>query len=73
MTRVLQIIGSLGYAGVEAVVMNYYRHVDKNKLQFDFVTCSQIPEHHDVEIVSGGVKSIDYLLGRGRRWPICLH
>ncbi len=73
MTRVLQIIGSLGYAGVEAVVMNYYHHVDKNKLQFDFVTCSQAPEHHDVEIVSGGVKSTDYLLGLVRRWPICLH
>ena len=54
MTRVLQIIGSLGYAGVEAVVMNYYRLVDKNKLQFDFVTCSQVAEHHDVEIISGG-------------------
>lgn len=73
MIRVLQVIGSLGYAGVEAVVMNYYRHVDKNKLQFDFVTYSQVSEHYDVEIISGGVKSIDCLLVRGNRWPICWH
>ena len=60
MVRILQIIGSLGYAGVEAVVMNYYRHVDKEKVQFDFITCSQSPERYDDEIISGGVKSIDY-------------
>lgn len=28
MIRVLQVIGLLGYAGVKAVVMNYYRNVD---------------------------------------------
>ncbi len=50
MIRVLQVIGSLGYAGVEAVVMNYYRFVDRRKVQFDFITCSQKPERHDEEI-----------------------
>lgn len=50
MVRVLQVIGSLGYAGVEAVVMNYYRNVDHKKVQFDFITCSQNPERYDEEI-----------------------
>lgn len=50
MIRVLQVIGSLGYAGVEAVVMNYYRHVDRRKVKFDFITCSQKPERYDEEI-----------------------
>ena len=54
MERILQVIGSLGYAGVEAVVMNYYRHVDKNKVQFDFITSSQVPERYDDEIISRG-------------------
>ena len=35
--RVLQIIGLSCGGGVESVIMNYYRHVDKRKVQFDFV------------------------------------
>lgn len=54
MIRILQVIGSLGYAGVEAVVMNYYRHIDHNKVQFDFVTCSSGPERYDDEIIQLG-------------------
>lgn len=54
--RVLQIIGSLGYAGVETVVMNYYRHIDRSKVQFDFVTCSEEPERFDEEIYRLGGK-----------------
>ena len=54
MLRILQIIGSLGYAGVEAVVMNFYRHIDKEKVQFDFITCSPSPERYDEEIILGG-------------------
>lgn len=54
MIRVLQVIGSLGWAGVEAVVMNYYRNVDRNKVQFDFITCSDKPERYDDEILQMG-------------------
>ena len=35
--RVLQIMGIVENGGVEAVIMNYYRHIDKSKVQFDFV------------------------------------
>lgn len=38
MIKVLQVIGSLNYGGIEAVIMNYYRHIDKRKIQFDFIT-----------------------------------
>ena len=54
MIRVLQIIGSLGYAGVEAVVMNYYRHIDTAQVQFDFITCSSVPQRYDQEILDKG-------------------
>ena len=54
MVRVLEIIGSLGYAGVEAVVMNFYRNVDRTQVQFDFITCSSVPERYDSEITTGG-------------------
>ena len=35
--RVLQIIGKVCGGGVEAVVMNYYRHIDRQQVQFDFI------------------------------------
>lgn len=73
MERILQVIGSLGYAGVEAVVMNYYRHVDKNKVQFDFITSSQVPERYDDEIISRGGEYIDCLRVQERLSLICRH
>lgn len=54
MVRVLEVIGSLGYAGVEAVVMNFYRNVDRAQVQFDFITCSSVPERYDSEITTLG-------------------
>lgn len=54
MIRVLQIIGSLGWAGVEAVVMNYYRHIDRNNIQFDFITCYPKKQRYEDEIMEMG-------------------
>ena len=35
--RIAQIMGKWVGGGVEAVVMNYYRHIDRDKIQFDFI------------------------------------
>lgn len=35
--RVAQIMGKWLGGGVESVVMNYYRHIDRDKIQFDFI------------------------------------
>lgn len=35
--RVAQIMGKWLGGGVESVVMNYYRNIDRNKVQFDFI------------------------------------
>ena len=34
---VAQIMGKWVGGGVEAVIMNYYRHIDRAKIQFDFI------------------------------------
>ena len=34
--RVAQVIGKANSGGVESCIMNYYRHIDKTKVQFDF-------------------------------------
>lgn len=52
--RVLQRVGALGYAGLEAVVMNYYRHIDRDEVQFDFIVNSEKRQRYDDEIESMG-------------------
>ena len=37
MIRVLQYIGSLAQGGSQAMIMNLYRNIDRNQIQFDFV------------------------------------
>lgn len=55
--RVAQIIGKWLGGGVEAVVMNYYRNIDKTKIQFDFICDSDstnIP-YDEIESLGGRV------------------
>lgn len=51
--RILQILGIVAGGGVESVVMNYYEHIDRTKVQFDFVV------HNDNTIdITNKVKSM---------------
>lgn len=38
--RVAQVVGKMVGGGMEAVVMNYYRHIDRDKVQFDLLVDS---------------------------------
>ena len=55
--RVAHVIGNWLGGGVESVVMNYYRNIDRNKVQFDFL-CSEsstdIP-YEEIEKLGGRV------------------
>lgn len=53
--RVAQIMGIMNNGGVEAVVMNYYRAIDRTRVQFDFFvdeTCS-FPQREEIERLGG--------------------
>ena len=55
--RIAQVIGKWLGGGVESVVMNYYRHIDKNKIQFDFICdndSTNIP-YDEIEKLGGRV------------------
>lgn len=55
--RIAQIIGKWLGGGVEAVVMNYYRHLDHSKVQFDFICdddSTNIP-YDEIEKLGGKV------------------
>ena len=54
--RVLQIIGIVCGGGVEAVIMNYYRNIDRTKIQFDFVVDGYEKTYLDDEIKAIGGK-----------------
>lgn len=57
--RVAQIMGKMLYGGTESVVMNYYRHIDRDKIQFDFIADSDskmpIPRREEIESLGGRV------------------
>lgn len=55
--RIAQIIGKWLGGGVEAVVMNYYRNIDRTKIQFDFICdedSTNIP-YEEIEKLGGKV------------------
>lgn len=54
MIRVLQVIGIVCGGGVESVVMNYYRHIDRQRVQFDFVVDGYEKTALDDEIAALG-------------------
>lgn len=55
--RVAQVIGNAGAGGVEACIMNYYKAIDKTKVQFDFFVEQEsvIINKKDVESMGGKV------------------
>lgn len=52
--RVLQVIGSMNCGGAEAMLMNFYRNIDRSKVQFDFLVCNKDRAFYDDEIESLG-------------------
>lgn len=58
--RVAQIVGKMMGGGVEAVVMNYYRHINRSRVQFDFLVDadSTLVPREEIESLGGRVFEI---------------
>lgn len=56
MIRVLQCVNDMHRAGLETMLMNYYRNVDRSQIQFDFLTHRPYRSDYDDEIESMGGK-----------------
>lgn len=54
MIRVLHSVSNMDRAGIETMLMNYYRHVDRDRFQFDFIVNKRNPGDYDDEIRSMG-------------------
>ena len=54
MIRVLHVVTYMGRGGLETMIMNYYRQVDRNQVQFDFLVHRDFRADYDDEIESLG-------------------
>ena len=55
--RVAQVLNRMDSGGIESVVMNYYRHIDREKVQFDFYFSqdSVFPQKRELERLGAGI------------------
>jgi len=50
MIRILQSVSNMDRGGIETMLMNFYRHMDREKVQFDFLCNKAVPGDYDEEI-----------------------
>ena len=54
MERILQVVTYMGRGGIETMLMNYYRRMDREKIQFDFLVHRDFRADFDDEIEALG-------------------
>ena len=54
MLRVLHSVSNMARAGIETMLMNYYREIDRSRIQFDFLANKPVPGEYDDEIRAMG-------------------
>lgn len=54
--RVLQVVTYMGRGGLETMLMNYYRNINRDKVQFDFLVHRDFEADYDQEILNLGGK-----------------
>lgn len=52
--RVLHVVGNMGAGGLETLIMNWYRTIDRNKIQFDFLVHKESRAFYEDEIIALG-------------------
>lgn len=63
--RVLHVLAAMHFAGTETLLMNLYRNVDRERVQFDFAVQSITEQPYDAEILQLGGKIYHYPRYRG--------
>lgn len=67
--RVLHVVSAMHRGGAETMIMNIYRKIDRDKVQFDFITHRNEKCDYDDEIVSLGGR-IFYCRSLGQSGPL---
>jgi len=64
--RILHIVTYMGRGGLETMIMNYYRHMDRSRVQFDFLVHRDFRADYDDEIEALGGRI--YRISRQNPW-----
>lgn len=54
MNRIIHVVKAMNHGGAETMIMNFYRNIDREKIQFDFLCMDEKPGDYDSEIKSLG-------------------
>ena len=75
MIRVLQVVTYMGRGGLESMIMNYYRHVDRTQVQFDFLVHRRERADFDdeIEALGGKIYRLPRLVPWSRRYLSALN
>lgn len=57
MIRVLHSVSNMDRGGIETMLMNYYRHIDRSKVQFDFIVNKKKPAQTTRSAVWAGIST----------------
>ena len=61
MTRVLIVIGSMNLGGAENFIMNIYRNIDTQKIQFDFIVHDKGAFDEEILKKGGKIYELKYI------------
>ena len=65
-TRILHVLGSLTRGGAQTMIMNLYRNIDRDKVQFDFIVHTNKKYEYDDEVTSLGGKIYSFPSYKGK-------
>ncbi|MCT1904363.1 glycosyltransferase family 1 protein [Oceanobacillus sojae] len=63
--RVLHAVVNMNRGGAETLIMNLYRNINREKVQFDFLTCKEGLFDEEIEALGGRIYRIPYLMEAG--------
>ena len=63
--RVLHCVAGLGHGGYESLIMNLYRSIDREKVQFDFVSSFPGVYEPEIEALGGHIHRIPFITQKG--------
>lgn len=65
--RILHAVVNMNRGGAETLLMNLYRHIDRTKVQFDFLTCKEGVFDDEIKSLGGKIHRIPHITEVGHK------
>ncbi|WP_424767274.1 glycosyltransferase family 1 protein [Paenibacillus sp. sgz302251] len=65
--RILHAVVNMNRGGAETFLMNLYRHIDRSKVQFDFLTCKEGVFDEEIKGLGGKIHRIPHITAVGHK------